>query len=69
MYHRIVLIRDFTMADYDAVLALWQTAGDGIHLRRSDSREEIEQKLRHDPDLFLLAEEGGRTRRRGHGGL
>lgn len=46
--------------DYETVLALWQNAGQGIGIGLSDSPEEIEKKLRHDPDLFLLAESGPR---------
>lgn len=46
--------------DYPAVAALWDGAGPGVHLGRSDSPPEIEKKLRHDPDLFLVAEFGGR---------
>lgn len=42
--------------DLPAVLALWQTAGAGIQLRRSDQPEELEKKLARDPDLFLVAE-------------
>lgn len=39
---------------------LWGSAGDGIHLRKSDEPEEIAKKLQRDPDLFLLAEVDGR---------
>ncbi len=46
--------------DYQAVYDLWAHAGPGIHLRRSDEPEEIEKKLRRDPDLFIVAELGGR---------
>jgi ribosomal protein S18 acetylase RimI-like enzyme len=49
-------IREFVLADYDAVHALWQNAGPGIGIGRSDTREEIAKKLQHDPDLFLVAE-------------
>jgi len=42
--------------DLPAVLALWQTAGPGIQVRRSDQPEELEKKLARDPDLFLVAE-------------
>jgi ribosomal protein S18 acetylase RimI-like enzyme len=42
--------------DFPAVLELWENAGPGIHLRRSDEPEEIEKKLQRDPDLFLVAE-------------
>ena len=45
--------------DYPAVIQLWQNAGPGIHLRRSDQPDEIERKLRRDPDLFLVAEMDG----------
>jgi ribosomal protein S18 acetylase RimI-like enzyme len=52
-----IKIREFRYpADYPAVYALWQNAGPGIHLRRSDEPEEIARKLERDPDLFLLAE-------------
>ena len=53
-------IRPFSFSeDYDTVYALWESAGDGIHLRRSDSPEEIKKKLTRDPDLFLVAEAEG----------
>ena len=42
--------------DYPAIYALWEKAGSGIHLRRSDEPEEIAKKLQRDPDLFLVAE-------------
>jgi ribosomal protein S18 acetylase RimI-like enzyme len=54
-------IRNFSFPqDYKPVLALWQNAGDGVRLGRSDSLDEIEKKLLRDPDLFLLAEDQGR---------
>jgi ribosomal protein S18 acetylase RimI-like enzyme len=43
-------------ADYDPVIHLWETAGRGIHVRRSDKLEEIAKKLQRDPDLFLVSE-------------
>jgi ribosomal protein S18 acetylase RimI-like enzyme len=46
--------------DYQSVISLWKTAGQGIQLRRSDSSEEIEKKISRDGDLFLLAESDGR---------
>ncbi len=55
-----VTIRPFSFSkDYDAVYDLWENAGEGIHLRRSDSPEEIKKKLARDPDLFLVAEADG----------
>ena len=46
--------------DYASALALWQSAGDGIGIGPSDEPEEIEKKCQRDPDLFLVAEHGGR---------
>lgn len=46
--------------DYEQVYALWQSAGPGIHAGRSDTPEEIEKKIRRDPDLFLVASLDGR---------
>ena len=52
-----VSIRVFSFPDdYPAVYTLWENAGTGIHLRRSDQTEEIAKKLERDPDLFLVAE-------------
>lgn len=52
--------RTFSLSDYDAVFDLWHSAGGGIRLRRSDTREAIAHKVERDPELFLVAEEGGR---------
>ena len=50
-------IRQFVYPDdYSAVLALWETAGPGLHVGRSDSPQEILKKMQRDPDLFLVAE-------------
>ncbi|HKZ44714.1 MAG TPA: GNAT family N-acetyltransferase [Anaerolineales bacterium] len=52
-----VLIREAEIpADYQNIIHLWKTAGTGIHLRKSDSLEEILKKQARDPDLFLVAE-------------
>jgi len=54
-------IRDFRYPDdYQAIYELWENAGSGIHLRRSDEPQEIEKKLQRDPDLFLVAEVEGK---------
>lgn len=45
-------IRSFELADFDDAVALWSTAE---HLGPV-SRDEVEQKLRRDPQLFLVAE-------------
>ncbi len=55
-----ITIRDFIFPqDYATVLSLWQTAGKGIHIARSDEINEIAKKLTRDPDLFLVAEADG----------
>jgi len=51
-------LREFLFPqDYKSVFSLWETAGNGIHIARSDMPEEIEKKLARDPDLFLIAED------------
>jgi ribosomal protein S18 acetylase RimI-like enzyme len=50
-------VREFRYPeDYPAARFLWEHAGSGVHVRRSDEPEEIQKKLQHDPDLFLVAE-------------
>jgi len=39
---------------------LWEHAGSGVHLGRSDTLEEIAKKVQRDPDLFLVAEADGK---------
>jgi ribosomal protein S18 acetylase RimI-like enzyme len=46
--------------DYAATIYLWQNAGPGISIRKSDQRNEIKKKLQRDPDLFLVAELDGK---------
>lgn len=54
-------IREFDLdRDYEAALALWQTAGPGVGVGRSDTRAELAKKVAHDPDLCLVAEVDGR---------
>ena len=55
-----ILIREFRFPeDYPAARILWENAGSGVQLRRSDEPEEIQKKLQRDPDLFLVAELSG----------
>jgi ribosomal protein S18 acetylase RimI-like enzyme len=55
------IVRQFHFPeDYTAAIHLWENGGSGVHLSPSDSPEETEKKLAHDPDLFLVAEEGGK---------
>jgi ribosomal protein S18 acetylase RimI-like enzyme len=52
-----VTLREFQFPDdYPQVIALWQNAGPGIHVRRSDTFDEIAKKIQRDPDMFLVAE-------------
>jgi len=52
-----IKIREFSFPnDYKPVYELWENAGSGIQLRRSDEISEIKKKLERDPDLFLVAE-------------
>lgn len=54
-------IREFVFErDYAAAIALWDSAGPGVRVGRSDTPEKLRQKLAHDPDLCLVAEVGGR---------
>jgi ribosomal protein S18 acetylase RimI-like enzyme len=56
----MIRFRDFEIADYDAAYALWQNAGPGLGIGRSDTREEIAKKRERDPELFLVAEDDGK---------
>jgi ribosomal protein S18 acetylase RimI-like enzyme len=54
-------IREFIYPDdYQDVIALWEQAGPGVQVGRSDQPEQIAKKLQRDPDLFLVAESVGR---------
>jgi len=56
-----VRIREFQYPeDYPAARFLWENAGPGIQLGRSDDPVEIQKKLQRDPDLFLVAEADGK---------
>ena len=55
-----IVIREFTLDDYDEVLALWLGAGPGVDRRPSDERDQVALKVERDPDLFLVATLDGR---------
>jgi len=56
-----IRLREFHfLEDYPSARLLWENAGPGINLRRSDEPEEIQKKLLRDPDLFLVAENNGK---------
>jgi ribosomal protein S18 acetylase RimI-like enzyme len=52
-----MLCRSFTLADYDAVVALWRACG--LEIGISDTRAAIAHRLQRDPDLFVVGEEDG----------
>lgn len=55
-----LILREFQFPkDYSQVITLWQNSGPGVHLRRSDEKEELAKKLQRDPDFFLVAEIDG----------
>jgi ribosomal protein S18 acetylase RimI-like enzyme len=55
------IIREFRFPeDYPAARFLWENSGSGIQVRRSDEPAEIQKKLQHYPDLFLVAEANGK---------
>jgi ribosomal protein S18 acetylase RimI-like enzyme len=52
-----VNIREFRFPDdYAPALKLWESIKVGINVGQSDTPEEIQKKLKRDPDLFLVAE-------------
>ena len=52
-----ISIDQFTMDDYAVVHVLWQRAD--LWMRPSDGPAEVELRLERDPDLFLVARDGG----------
>ncbi len=55
-----ICIREFHAPDdYTRALRLWEEMEKGIHVGPSDAPAEIDKKLERDPDLFLVAEDGG----------
>jgi len=56
--HRPVTLRAYESGDYGQVFSLWERSG--LCMRPSDGEAEIELKLSHDPDLFLVACDGER---------
>ena len=50
-----LVLREFQFpTDYSQVIELWKNAGPGIHLRRSDTREEIAKKTKTDKEAVGL---------------
>ncbi len=56
-----VRLREFKYPqDYEQAARLWQGMDKGVRFSPSDTPAEIEKKLARDPDLFLVAEHGGK---------
>ncbi len=53
-----VTLREFTMKDYDAAIALWKSS-DGIGLSQADSPQNVERFLSQNRGLSCVAEEDG----------
>ena len=50
-------IREFHYPnDYSKVIGIWEKIEKGVRVGTSDAPDEIEKKLQHDPELFLVAE-------------
>lgn len=56
-----VVVRNFCMEDYDAVLGLWDTCGLPFKPGGRDSREKIEAEIKKDTAVFLVAEKDGKA--------
>ncbi len=56
---RTCRLRVFTMHDYEQIIDLWLRTG--ITIGPADSREGILHTLQRNPDLFLIADSGGRV--------
>ncbi len=54
-----IIIREMTMADYDAAMALWQRT-EGMGLRPADAPEHIARYLARNPGLSFVAMDGDR---------
>jgi N-acetylglutamate synthase len=54
----MVTTREFVMADYDQVVALWANI-EGVEICEGDSREEISDYLKRNPGLSRVAEVDG----------
>jgi len=53
-------IREFRYPeDYSQAIGIWEKMEKGVRVGISDAPKEIEKKLLHDPELFLVAETNG----------
>jgi N-acetylglutamate synthase len=54
-----LLIREFTMTDYDSAYALWSRT-EGVGLSQADEPGNVKRFLEHNPGLSFVAEDGGK---------
>ncbi len=54
------LIRDFKIGDYEQVINLWQLSHLPLKPQGRDSRAQLEQQIKLDQTIFLVAEKEGR---------
>lgn len=52
-------VRTFVVGDYQSVRKVWVESG--LEIRPGDDRPGILKKLKRDPELFLVAEDGGKV--------
>jgi ribosomal protein S18 acetylase RimI-like enzyme len=55
-----VLIRNFEISDYEEVINLWQLDNLPLKLKGRDNRAQLEQQIKLDQVIFLVAEKGNR---------
>lgn len=54
-----ITIRELRLADYNALITLWEQAGLPYRPEGRDSREEIERQMRQPTSIYLAAETDG----------
>jgi ribosomal protein S18 acetylase RimI-like enzyme len=56
-----ILIRTFEISDYEQVINLWQLSRLPLKLKGRDSRAQLEQQIKFDQVIFLVAEKEGKV--------
>jgi len=55
-----MIIREFSIEDYDSLITLWNDAQLTFKLKGRDKRDKIEYELKQGGDIFLVAEINGK---------
>jgi len=55
-----MIIREFSIEDYDSLITLWNDAQLTFKLKGRDKRDKIEYELKQGRDIFLVAEINGK---------